>query len=38
MAWQKIIYNIYKKKININNDEIEKEIKNLINKKNSRGI
>ena len=27
MAWQKIIYNIYKEKININNDEIEKELK-----------
>ena len=36
MAWQKIIYNIYKDKININNDEIDKELKSLVknNEKN----
>ncbi len=33
MAWQKIIYNIYKEKIKINDSEIEKELKNIINKK-----
>ena len=36
MAWQKIIYNIYKDKININNDEIDKELKSIVknNEKN----
>ncbi len=33
MAWQKIIYNIYKEKIKINDSEIDKELKNIINKK-----
>lgn len=33
MAWQKIIYNIYKDKIKINDSEIDKELKNIINKK-----
>ena len=31
MAWQKIIYIIYKDKVNINDNEIEKELKNVIN-------
>ena len=30
LAWQKIIYNIYKDKININNDEIDKELKSIV--------
>lgn len=30
MGWQKIIYNIYKEKININDIEIEEELKNMI--------
>ncbi len=30
MSWQKIIYNIYKEKININDDEIEEELKKVI--------
>tara|TARA_Y100000816_G_C26067700_1_gene561251 strand:- start:334 stop:1275 length:942 start_codon:yes stop_codon:yes gene_type:complete len=32
MAWQKIIYNIYKEKIKINDNEIEKELRNIINR------
>ncbi len=32
MAWQKIIYNIYKDKVNINDGEIEEELKTLIKK------
>ncbi len=30
MSWQKIIYNIYKEKIDINDDEIEEELKKMI--------
>lgn len=33
MAWQKIIYNIYKDKININENEIDKELEAMINNK-----
>ena len=33
MAWQKLIYTIYKEKIRINDNEVDKELKSMINEK-----